>query len=353
MVITQLRWGSRKDRYIAIESRPEGSVSPRSSDRIPTLDGWRGIAILLVVVAHFQSGYFYNHPFHGWAWLMLGKHGVAIFFVLSGYLITSRLFRDGDPRRFYVRRFFRLMPVAWTYLICVALLGTLLGLHLIGSDAISCLLFYRNFWPSHETQYNALTSHFWSLSVEEQFYLVWPTLLFALRRLALALAVLCIAVFSFFHWTWPYAALFVGCTLAFASKRLQFTSMIGKHYPWLFPLALLLFGWCLANYHDDIPLLESTIIAVMLACTSLEPNRRMSRPLEWKFLVGIGICSYSIYVWQELFLITRTGFIGLMLLPFAVLGSYYLIELPARRLGTSILERKSRDASLVGSSTFV
>ena len=74
--------------------------------RIPTLDGWRAIAITMVIAQHYGLA-------------EIGRHGVGIFFVLSGYLITTNLIRERehngaiDLRSFYIRRFFRLMPCAW------------------------------------------------------------------------------------------------------------------------------------------------------------------------------------------------------------------------------------------------
>ena len=138
--------------------------------RIPTLDGWRAIAITLVLIDHFTPGF----PYHrGGKWLeIIGNHGVNIFFVLSGYLITSKLLEERSISlgRFYVRRFFRLMPAAWTYLAFVALIQLLHW-----RDALAHVFFYRNFYDApHGGRSHA---HFWNLSAEEEFYLVWPTIL--------------------------------------------------------------------------------------------------------------------------------------------------------------------------------
>src|ERR1700761_6122181 len=132
--------------------------------RIPTLDGWRGIAIFMVMMSHFIAGYLV-HPRLG-QWFNLGQHGVQIFFVLSGYLITSNLLCEDKIHlgRFYVRRLFRLMPAAWTYLLVLVALTAWTPLKIIGSDLWACLLFFRNYLP--ETVTNTCTEHFWSLSLE-------------------------------------------------------------------------------------------------------------------------------------------------------------------------------------------
>ncbi|HEY6491007.1 MAG TPA: acyltransferase [Terracidiphilus sp.] len=303
------------------------------ASRIPTLDGWRGVAILLVIVAHFQAGYFRQHAFHDWGWLDIGGHGVAIFFVLSGFLITSRLFGDGDLKRFYVRRFFRLMPVAWVYLSCVGVLGLILGANIIGRiDVVPCLLFFRNYYPSHEAPQWALTSHFWSLSVEEQFYLAWPAILMlagrrAPRLLILGLLSCCALSFtSVGQYSWPYAGLLIGCLLAFAAKHAPFRLWAQKR--WIAPVCLLGLVWHIATHKQVIPLSELALIGMLLASTTSSPASLFGRALEGQFLRSVGIYSYSLYIWQELFLLLHTGVIGLLLLPLAAVASYHLIEQP-------------------------
>lgn len=306
------------------------------ADRIPTLDGWRGVAILLVIVAHFQAGYFRQHAFHDWGWLDIGGHGVAIFFVLSGYLITSRLLSDGNLKRFYVRRFFRLMPVAWVYLSCVGILGLILGADIIGRiDVVPCLLFLRNYYPSYEAPQWALTSHFWSLSVEEQFYLGWPAILMlsgrrAPRILTLGLLSCCALSFtSAAKYSWPYAGLTIGCLLAFVLKDVSFRRWAQRR--WIAPVCLAGLIWHIATHKQVIPLSELVLIGILLASTTASPSSLLGRVLEGKFLSSIGIYSYSLYIWQELFLLLHTGMIGLLLLPLAAVASYHLIERPCIR----------------------
>ena len=143
----------------------------QAPSRIPTLDGWRGIAILLVLFDHTMN------VFRGYGaspWVQTGQHGVTLFFVLSGFLITSSLLNGPiDLRSFYIRRIFRLMPVAWAYLGLLLLLN--LRVHVVSKSAVlASLFFYRNF---EAATFGSATWHFWSLSLEEQFYLVWPIVL--------------------------------------------------------------------------------------------------------------------------------------------------------------------------------
>ncbi|QNI34545.1 acyltransferase [Alloacidobacterium dinghuense] len=321
--------------------------------RIPTLDGWRGIAILLVLIDHVQHSCFRATRYETFSYL--GQHGVTIFFVLSGYLITSKLLSELnttdtiDLGKFYRRRFFRLMPSAWLYLSIVTLVCIVL--HSDNFGVIPALFFFRNY-----VGHNLLTGHFWTLSIEEQFYLVWPAILLLLRRKAWTVAVLgCIIVclwriadwnillsehvaYSFLTQYRADAILF-GCLLALMIVRLK--KMLRAWMLW--PL-LLAFVACIGSYHKFIPTRESIVIALILAVTSTRPDSVLSRPLNAKWLVSLGQMSYSLYIWQEFSLIQFGGhwYIALptLLTIIFVLGylNYYFIEQPLNRLGHSLLE---------------
>jgi peptidoglycan/LPS O-acetylase OafA/YrhL len=326
--------------------------------RIPTLDGWRGIAILLVMIAHTQDsmlGYFIG----GNAWMDVGQHGVNIFFVLSGYLITSLLLEEEkvNLRRFYLRRFFRLMPCAWTYLAFLGVLSLLIRQRLIGSDLWPCLFFFRNYLPAVETPANTLSLHFWSLSVEEQFYMAWPPLLLlAGRKWGLSIVTagaLACAAFRLINWNsynnFPSClhtevrvdALLAGCALAFLMRYDPVREWIRRHGAKLFLLCLPAFLWHMYRFQLLIPLTESLLIALMIACTSVNPKSIPSRVLEWQHLKTTGIISYSIYVWQQVFLRSFWGPLGFPLLCIASIGSWILIEQPCIRLGRRLEQRIS------------
>src|SRR5262245_30302158 len=141
--------------------------------RVPALDGIRGIAILLVLVGHGFSG-FVGHT--------LGQDGVRLFFVLSGFLITHQLLearssqasRGEQLRMFYARRFFRLFPIYYLFLIVATLLN--FG----GARSFDALYLWTYTYNMTVAGIDAAmahgVSHLWSLCVEEQFYLVWPWL---------------------------------------------------------------------------------------------------------------------------------------------------------------------------------
>ena len=317
--------------------------------RIPTLDGWRGVAILFVLLAHFQTGYL-GHYIGGHEWLDLGQHGVTIFFVLSGYLITKGLLaeRNINLLRFYVRRFFRLMPAAWTYLLFLLLLTQFTPMKVIGrNDLWGCLLFYRNYIP--ETPLNTCTGHFWSLSLEEQFYLAWPPVLAWIGRrngiVAVSVGAAALAVYQIFNWNYfligqhnlytqaRAGALLVGCLLALLLEYDTVKMWLTKWGRTLFSVFALLLAADFFWFQKLVPLHECILIALMLGATSLNPQMLVSRVLEWEHIKLTGVLSYSIYLWQQLFVRSNWGLLGPFLLMIAVGISWSCIEQPCRRLG--------------------
>lgn len=144
----------------------------------PALDGLRGVAILLVIFSHAHV------PLFGGAFL-----GVDLFFVLSGFLITSLLLMECastgalDYWRFYRRRFLRLMPALALFLSVYVVVAPLLwpGLDDVTQDAWVSLLYLADYGIAFFDSPGTLL-HMWSLSVEEHFYLVWPPLLMLLVR---------------------------------------------------------------------------------------------------------------------------------------------------------------------------
>lgn len=150
----------------------------------PALDGIRGIAVLLVVVCHATE--LYVPPLRP-----LGRIGVGIFFVLSGFLITSLLLeeraREGrlDLAAFYLRRARRLLPALVAVLVVVG------GLGMATWSAIAAVAFYYGNWFGAAGNSLGWLPHTWSLAIEEQFYLLWPLVVGAVqsKRALLAVAI--------------------------------------------------------------------------------------------------------------------------------------------------------------------
>ena len=170
---------------------------------IPALDGLRTLAVVAVVLYHLNL-----------TWAQGGLLGVTIFFVLSGYLITRLLLNEVaktgriDLKSFWIRRIRRLVPAVVTVVVATCALCTVFNhvmLTKMRPDILPSLLFFNNWWQiaQNVSYFNALgdpspLTHFWSLAIEEQFYLIWPPLLFAMvsmhvskpntRRVVLGLA---------------------------------------------------------------------------------------------------------------------------------------------------------------------
>jgi peptidoglycan/LPS O-acetylase OafA/YrhL len=317
---------------------------------LPTLDGWRAVAILAVVCCHA-----------GWPTAAIapyGAMGVSVFFALSGFLITRRLMAEQriDLAGFYRRRVFRILPPILVYLAVVAVLG--LELRLIPMDReqlLASLFFYRNYLTTPASQ-SWYTGHFWSLAVEEHFYLLWP-------------ALLCLAGFRRARWMAPALALAVALWRV-ADTRFDW---VGRLNPGLrgslgrtdYRLDTLLFGCALALIWDDPrvrvlfqriggtslalaaamaavccevwkPQGYLTFVAVFMAllpaATVARPRCGAGRVLELPLLVWIGRLSYSLYVWQQLFLPPKAPW-SFVAIAVCAAASYYLVERPAIAFG--------------------
>jgi peptidoglycan/LPS O-acetylase OafA/YrhL len=191
-----------------------------SEERVPSLDGLRGIAVLLVLVGHFvQYGGpspdpgmlspFYKLTSYGWI-------GVDLFFVLSGFLITGILYDSKGStryfRNFYARRVLRIFPLYYGVLVAIFLLLPQVfpqseRLWQVRQDAAWYWTYTANWKIAHAgwSNFPAL-EHFWSLAVEEQFYLLWPIVVLWFSRPALLYTCLAALVASYLmrvglHWT--------------------------------------------------------------------------------------------------------------------------------------------------------
>jgi peptidoglycan/LPS O-acetylase OafA/YrhL len=302
-----------------------------------------------------------------------GNIGVDVFFAISGFLICGLLLeefaRTGDIslRGFYIRRCFRILPPYYATLAGICALSLLSALPVNYSDLPSCLFLYRNYRPlGIDLQGDFYTAHFWSLTVEEHFYLLWPSLLIALKpkragKVALLLAML---VFGWremqLHaglfpgifvvpnvWTGTDTridALLWGCLAAIylPTIRRTFARLRGPQC-WLPTLATLLI--LEAMHAPEMPLWHAIGLPLLVVSTVIQPASLLGRILEWHPLRWIGTLSYSLYLWQELFLPlepmkARGAFHNLQQWPWNVPAvlvcavlSRYLIEIPMTRLG--------------------
>jgi peptidoglycan/LPS O-acetylase OafA/YrhL len=174
---------------------------------LPALDGIRGLAILIVFVLHFGGGAQSPNPVLRTIGLLIqaGWSGVTLFFVLSGFLISGILwdgrFGSGWWRNFYMRRTLRIFPLYYGTLLLVFLTAVAAGRGLFSLSRIWIFALYLQNIPRLSVKVEDVgshlwLSHFWSLAVEEQFYLLWPFLLMRMRSLGQA-RTLCLGIFFF------------------------------------------------------------------------------------------------------------------------------------------------------------
>ena len=338
------------------------SVQPTWLDkgRIPSLDGLRAIAVSLVVFDHLlESQVSHAHPVIREVAKIASEVGVDMFFVLSGFLITTMLCREQARTKsvsliaFYKRRALRIFPAFVAYLLFVSLLGPLARVDVPRGDWIAAITYTMNFREAPTWE----VGHLWSLSIEEHFYLLWPPLLafldrrWAVRLLAALLLLEPLARVVILEtaparssivelWT-PIRTdgIIAGCLLALVCRAPRGVEWLDKAAR-AWPLALLaLIGSLAAGVVSatiDVGA-TPTIVAFSLATLLWTALRREPRWLTYRWLVVIGVGSYSIYLWQQAFLNPRHAWwtspplaIGLVIL-FAAF-SYRVVERPFVRI---------------------
>ncbi len=278
------------------------------SRHIPYLDGWRGLAIICVLLAHFM------HLGH------LGGFGVSVFFVLSGVLMSRILFIEQMPlRTFYRRRAARILPVFVLYTGVVFLGGWWFLGTFDGGELVATLLFLRTYVPSTPIfQSNVPIGHLWSLNVEEHCYVLLSLFsLLALRhgarvaRWALTLgAGLCVLFFVYYKYRTPGGhALFTLRSEVAAFPLLLSCALYLwlQEYPVRVPaavpvvsLALALLGALVSGSVFLSFVWVSVFLAIAVNTLAAAPAwflGALSHPL----LKWFGVCSFSIYLWQQVF----------------------------------------------------
>lgn len=295
-----------------------------NSNYIKTLDGWRAIAVILVIFSHMKNSLFVEGSFlfKVSAW---GLNGVDLFFAISGYLISKNLIFELQKtdtinlKKFYLKRFFRLMPVLWINLLLLYILTKVNWIDVSTYEFISTLTFWRNYLTTASSHY---TGQMWSLSVEEHFYFFLPVFLYLVRKskkviiscLMIALAVTIwrklgtiprvieyFPIIEFNMWATfgRFDSLLYGVILAFADfsygNKLNTIKKIN-------PLVFISLLTCV--YLLPIPLkptFEAILFPLLIYSTISNDKSKLSKLLELPVFTFIGKLSYSIYIWHMLF----------------------------------------------------
>jgi peptidoglycan/LPS O-acetylase OafA/YrhL len=345
-----------------------------SSGRLPSLDGLRAISILLVLIGHGSA----TLRFHPGAATILGyigagRLGVSTFFVISGFLITTLLAHEQrstetiNLKNFYIRRAFRIFPAFYVYWL-VALSLTLLGfIHLPRIELISSAIYVWNYVPRKID--NWFLGHTWSLSVEEQFYLLWPLILKVSgpkRGKWMALLVIVLAPFlrvaSYFLFPpvrpligmmLPTRAdsLMIGSLLALlAQDKAQMELLARAVRSWWIPAATVCFvaiDTVLCERFRGAYLLpfgfsaQNLVLVVLVAHVVFYDKTRLGRVLNNSVVVHVGAISYSLYLWQQLFLTSKnTTFTGIF--PLNIVCAFIAAELSYKFIEKPFLSWRKR-----------
>lgn len=306
-------------------------VTRLSQSKITGLDGIRAIAILLVVVfhLHFQS-------IRDWE-ESLGRSGVTLFFVLSGFLITWLLIKENDRnadislRNFYVRRFLRIFPGFYFFWIVYVGLALLAHKHVSWGNCIAALFYLNNYyWPLRGGSDGGMLLT-WSLGVEEQFYLIWPSIFRRFRAnltgVSTALAFLCgfvllyrILLLYVIHVssTYLYCAfdarmdsLAFGCLLAISvrtGRARRFVQSVCAHR--ILPLfTIVLFGLSMTMrfllpgvhyWNVEGFTVESVLSAVLIVQMVVLGTAAPWKWINWGWIRFVGTVSYSWYLYNAI-----------------------------------------------------
>jgi len=313
-------------------------------NRIPSLDGLRAIAISLVVMGHWvESSY---HSQIAGAYASLGRR---VFFVLSGYLITMLLMKQYGKtstiklRDFYVRRAYRILPGAMVFMLPVFVI---FWHELKWYHAAAAVLYVVNFDFHHPW----FLGHLWSVSVQEQFYFTWPCVIkkWYRHRVKILAGVIAFAPlyrvachFLQLHGradeTFPAVAdiLAIGCLLALFGSRLP-KIRAGWALLMIFPVVLVPVYMGELRFHVTAlllfvlwPLMHLSIAGLLLHVVQRPYWILNAKPVAW-----LGKISYSLYLWQQVFVYgerERPWYSVLLALAMAT-ASYYLVEQPMLRL---------------------
>lgn len=349
-----------------------------AKDWYPSLNGLRAISIALVILHHLgkTTDIFKGISTHKWLMPLVrfiqdGQLGVNIFFVISGFLITSLLLKEEERthavsvKQFFLKRVLRIFP-AYYFMLFVYLVLNAIGLiHVSGASFLTAFTFTKHFNWSLDWY----TAHGWSLSIEETFYLCWPAIFIRGNRFrkaavwALIIIVPLCRVFVHFYpfsWMselsifWRIDAIATGCLLALYKNKIL--TLLSPHWNRLFWFSILaLFG---LRYFQSlaglvhagfifIPLgltngsIANCLIAIILMYSVFGPQKYWFSFLNLKWVSFIGTISFSIYLWQQLFISGIDWWIAqfpqnLVAIAVMALFSFYIIETPFLRLKTKL-----------------
>jgi peptidoglycan/LPS O-acetylase OafA/YrhL len=316
------------------------------------------MAIICVLLDHF----FGFHP--------LGSAGVTAFFVLSGLLMSGILFIDKTPlSTFYRRRIARIFPVFWLYIAVVFFGGWITRQTFNANEFIACALFLRTYFPTSSIFKAELPiHHLWSLNVEEHSYILLSLMAVVaarfgeklLRNVLVAGAATAVLLFVFYkHFPPASESPFIlrsevaAFPLLLSASILMWNRLKGSMnaHPAVSPISLVLaFAATLLVSSVFLGFVLASLFFAVSINTLSTSSKWMRIALEMRLLRWLGVCSYSIYIWQQPFYFLRgywsfpySNIAGVTLTMIVAVSSFYFFERPLRAFlsGRSRVDRAS------------
>lgn len=302
------------------------SVPPYLRDRNASLNGLRAVAILLVLLSHFRI----NKTIAEYGFGVNGHLGVCIFFVLSGFLITTGLLKQKIIKGkvslsdFYIKRFLRIFPLVYIFLAVIVILNIFRPVT-SPKDLLYCFFFIKNL----PLQNMPFTAHLWTLAVEIQFYAIFPLLMLLNINRTLFITLLIVILLplisilniyvpslssdyagikwaikfvNYFFWKGPLFIL-IGCVGSmYIFKNGAHVEKLGKHYYLSFFLLILAIVLCTQNlplYYKYVSEYLSAILISVVIMLNVQSQNFLTKLFSTRILVKIGILSYSLFMWQQ------------------------------------------------------
>ena len=305
-------------------------MTHKNTAHVPSLDGVRAIAALMVMFFHFFQNLTPNNSITSFLKTLasFGQTGVSLFFVLSGFLITRILIREKNStyffRNFYLRRTLRIFPLYYLYLILVFIIIPLFN-HQHPPD-LSKQIYHWVYLQDFAITFNwdfVGPVHFWSLAVEEHFYLFFPLIVYYLKENHLLYAIVAILLSSLivrfimnkngyevFYFTFSRLdELSLGAILAVLEAKNKITQQVAHRFIYLFIIIALptMLLWLVYSKqaNESIQVTKYLLISLSYFCIigfiiSAPNSNFVKKSLQFKPLVYIGKISYGLYVYHGL-----------------------------------------------------